>query len=184
MLAYLFWHVPSAGVEQRDYESALLAFQADLAGAPPRGFVTCATYRISEVPWLDNRRGYEDWYLVGSSAALDALNEAAIRPQRSDAHAAIASKMGPGHGGLYQHVFGDDQPLAGGRAVWMTRPRGIRHEPAPRSHQRGDGLSQLLATPDGSRPRRRVRHHRNGRAQSVAPQGMASAHRGANRSSL
>jgi hypothetical protein len=132
MLAYLFWHVPSAGTEPRDYESALLAFQADLAGAPPPGFVACATYRISEVPWLDNHRGYEDWYLVASSAALDALNQAAVRPQRWDVHAAIASRMGPGHGGLYHHVFGDGQTLAGARAVWMTRPRGIRYEPVLR----------------------------------------------------
>jgi hypothetical protein len=129
MLAYLFWHVPSAGVEPRDYESALLAFQADLGAAPPSGFFACATYQISEVPWLDHQRGYEDWYLVSSAAELDALNEAAVKPARWDVHAAIASKMGAGHGGLYQHLYGGDRQLDGRRAVWMTRPRGIRYQP-------------------------------------------------------
>jgi len=129
MLAYLFWHVPLAGVELRDYESALLAFQADLAAAPPSGLCACATYQISEVPWLDDHRGYEDWYLVPSSAELDALNEAAVKPARWDVHAAIASRMGSGHGGLYRHLYGSERPLDGSRAVWMTRPRGIRYEP-------------------------------------------------------
>jgi hypothetical protein len=81
---------------------------------------------------LDNHGGYEDWYLVRSSAALDDLNEAAVSPQRWDVHAAIASKMGPGHGGLYQHLYGHEQPRDGQRAVWITRPRGIRYEPVLR----------------------------------------------------
>src|SRR5262245_66520897 len=104
MLAYLFWHVPLAGVELRDYESALLAFQADLAAAPPSGLCACASYQISEVPWLDDHRGYEDWYLVRSFADLDALNDAAVKPARWDVHAAIASRMGSGDGGLCREL--------------------------------------------------------------------------------
>ena len=129
MLAYLFWHVPLAGVEPRDYESALLAFLADLASGPPAGLVACATYQISPVPWLSGERGYEDWYLVPSSAELDSVNEAAVDPKRWDVHGAIASKIGAGHGGLYQHLYGQDQPLGGRRALWLTRPRGIRYQP-------------------------------------------------------
>jgi hypothetical protein len=128
MLAYLFWHAPLAAVETQDYEAALLDFQADLAPARPSGFAACATYRISEVPWLDSQKRYEDWYFVRASAHLDALNEAAVAPERWDVHAAIASKMQLGYGGLYRHFYGDEQPLAGTRAVWLTRPRGIRYE--------------------------------------------------------
>jgi hypothetical protein len=117
MLAYLFWHAPLAAVETQDYEAALLDFQADLARARPSGFAACATYRISEVPWLDSRKRYEDWYFVRASAHLDALNEAAVAPERWDVHAAIASKMQLGYGGLYRHFYGDEQPLAGTRAV-------------------------------------------------------------------
>jgi hypothetical protein len=128
MLAYVFWHLPRPDFSSQDYEAALLDFVTDLASTPPRGFASCATYRISEVPWLDRRRGYEDWYFVQSSADLDALNTAAVSPRRWDVHAAIASKMEIGHGGLYYHLRGDQQPLGGERVAWLTRPRGIRYE--------------------------------------------------------
>jgi hypothetical protein len=131
MLAYIFWHVPLAGIGPKNYEAALLAFQRDLAEAPPSGFASCAAYEISEVPWLDGRRGYEDWYFIDSSAALDALNEAAVAPRRREIHGAIASKMDLGHGGLYRHVFGEEQSF-GERVVWLTRPRGIDYEPVLR----------------------------------------------------
>jgi hypothetical protein len=136
MLAYVFWHVPAAGISPSDYEAASLGFQRDLAKTPPSGFASCATYQISEVPWLDGRRGYEDWYFIHSSAALDALNEAAVAPLRRDVHAAIASKMDFGHGGLYRHVFGEAQSF-GTRVVWLTRPRGIDYEPVLRNMAEG-----------------------------------------------
>jgi hypothetical protein len=128
MLAYVFWHIPRADVSLKDYEAALVNFHADLASVPPHGFASCATYRISAVPWLDGRQGYEDWYFVQSSAGLDTLNEAAVQPKRWDVHAAIATKMEIGYGGLYQHLHGDEQPLSCERAMWLTRPRGIRYE--------------------------------------------------------
>lgn len=128
MLAYVFWHVPRADCSSKDYEAALVNFLANLASVPPQGFASCATYRISAVPWLDGRQGYEDWYFVQSSADLDSLNEAAVQPKRWDVHAAIATKMEVGYGGLYQHLHGDEQPLSGERATWLTRPRGIRYQ--------------------------------------------------------
>jgi hypothetical protein len=128
MLAYVFWHVPRPDFTSREYERALMDFLADLASAPPRGLASCATYRISEVPWSAGRRGHEDWYFVQSSADLDALNEAAVAPRRWDVHAAVATKMEIGHGGLYRHLHGEEQPLGGERAAWLTRPRGIRYE--------------------------------------------------------
>jgi hypothetical protein len=142
MLAYIFWHVPFAGISPGEYEAASLGFQRDLAAAPPPGFASCATYQISEVPWLDGRRGYEDWYFIESSAALDALNEAAVAPRRRDVHAAIASKMDFGHGGLYRHVFGEAQTV-GARVVWLARPRGIDYEPVLRKI--ADGSSGFLS---------------------------------------
>ena len=131
MRAYLFWHAPSTDVDPRHYETALLDFMSDLSSAPPHGFGSCATYRISEVPWLNNLQGYEDWYFVHSSADLDALNEAAVKPSRWDVHAQIARKMAVGHGGVYQHLHGQEQPRDGARAAWLTRPRGIRYQRYP-----------------------------------------------------
>ena len=130
MLAYLFWHAPSPDVDPRQYETALLEFLSDLSGSPPAGFGSCTTFQISEVPWLNKQPRYEDWYFVRSSADLDALNEAAVKPSRWNVHAAVASKMGVGHGGLYQHLLGHEQPHDGGRAAWLTRPRGIRYQDA------------------------------------------------------
>src|SRR5262249_44164799 len=40
----------------------------------------------------------------------------------------IADKMDFGHGGLYEHLQGDAQSSGGERAVWLTRPRGIRYQ--------------------------------------------------------
>ncbi len=129
MIAYVFWHAPLAEFSPQQYRSALLDFQKDLVREPPLGLVSCATYQISEVPWLNRRQGYEDWYFVRSCANLDALNEAAVKPSRWDVHAGIATKMEIGVGGLYQHLHGDEQPSGGDRAIWLTRPRGIRYQP-------------------------------------------------------
>jgi hypothetical protein len=132
MLAYIFWHVPFADIDVREYESALLGFHTDLVASSPPGFKASSTYQISEVPWLNGRPGYEDWCFLTSSAALDALNEAAIRPERWNVHAAIASKTDFGHGGLYYHLHGAEQPIVGSRVIWLKRPRGIRYEQALR----------------------------------------------------
>jgi hypothetical protein len=128
MLAYVFWHVPSADIAAKDYEAALLEFQSGLAGAPPPGLLSCSSYRIPEVPWLNGHRGYEDWYVLESTAALDSLNKAAVSPERWNVHAAVAEKMDFGYGGLYEHLQGDAQSAAGARAVWLKRPRGIRYQ--------------------------------------------------------
>jgi hypothetical protein len=127
MLAYIFWHAPFANTDPRDYEAALLGFQADLAAAPPPGLASCAAYRIAAVPWLDDRPGYEDWYFVNSFAALEALNDAAINARRAPIHAGVASKMEVGHGGLYRHFLGEAQ-AGSGRVAWLRRPRGIQYE--------------------------------------------------------
>jgi hypothetical protein len=128
MLAYVFWHTPLAGLDAREYETPLLEFHADLARNPPAGLVTSATYRVSGLPWLNGRTGYEDWCLLTSPAALDGLNQAAVTPERWAVHAAIASKTDFGHGGLYYRLYGDELPIAGTRVFWLRRPRGIRYE--------------------------------------------------------
>jgi len=131
MLAYIFWHAPFAGADPRAYDAALLAFQADLAAAPPPGLTSCTTYRIAAVPWLGDRPGYEDWYVVSSFAALEALNDAAINARRAPIHAAVASKMETGHGGLYRHFLGEffgEAQAGSGRIAWVRRPRGIEYQ--------------------------------------------------------
>ena len=132
MLAYIFWHAPMAGVDAAAYEAALTTFQAELMRAPPPGFKSCGSFRIGEVPWLGGRGGYEDWCFVGASADLDPLNDAAVDARRRGRHDAVASQTEIGHGGLYRHFHGEEQPHAGARIMWLRRPRGIAFEPALR----------------------------------------------------
>ena len=128
MLAYIFWHAPYVDIDVSEYEKALLGFHADLMADPPAEFEGSATYQISEVPWLNGLPGYEDWCFMTSSAALDTLNNAAVRPGRWNVHAAVSSKTDFGHGGLYYHLHGVKKPIAGSRVIWLKRPRGIRYE--------------------------------------------------------
>ncbi len=128
MLAFLFWHRPSGGVSTAAYRAALTAYHRSLVGMDCRGFHGSFSAAVEAVPWLDGRDGYEDWYLVESSAALDRLNEAGIAPERHALHDAIAAPMAVGHGGLYRHLWGDDTPAPDGAGLWLSRPRGIDFE--------------------------------------------------------
>ena len=73
MLAYLFWHRPFGRVDRKLYEEALLRFQSDLAAANPAGFIGASSFQIEPVRWLDDLPGYEDWYLLEGSWAIDPL---------------------------------------------------------------------------------------------------------------
>lgn len=75
MLAYVFWHRPSDGVDKDAYECRLRAFHRALS-------VPSASFWLSALPFAD-RAGYEDWYLVPSWHELGELNRAAISGQRS-----------------------------------------------------------------------------------------------------
>ena len=129
MLAYIFWHRPYEMHAQPVYESALLEFHRQLAQTSPRGFKASAAYRISPTPWLGAREGYEDWYLVDGSWALDPLNQGAVIGRMESPHAAIAALMETGYGGLYSLVLGEPAHPPRSRVAWLSRPRGIRYEP-------------------------------------------------------
>lgn len=129
MLAYLFWHRPYPETSAAAYEAALLGFHRQLAEARPIGFQASAAYRITPTPWLGEREGYEDWYLVDASWALDPLNRGAVTGVVEAAHAAIAALMEVGYGGLYAQVWGELTRPRDSRVAWLSRPRGIRYEP-------------------------------------------------------
>jgi hypothetical protein len=125
MHAYLFWHRPSATAEAKRYEEALLSFQQRLAERPPPGFRAAGSYRISAVPWLDDRPGYEDWCYVDGSWALDPLNGFAVAGAAKAPHDAAAAQMEIGHGGLYSLAWGTPELTQRPTVTWLTRPRGI-----------------------------------------------------------
>lgn len=124
MLAYVFFHRAAPGVETPDYEAALRRFHAALAGEPPRGFIGSSTYRVGDM--------YADWYLVESSAALDALNEAAVSGARSASHDKAARMATDGAGKLLALVSGSASAGAGFE-IRFSKPAGMGY---PELYQR------------------------------------------------
>ncbi len=116
MLAYVFSHRPAGGVDFSDYEAALRHFHATLASAPPSGFLESTTYRVGE--------RYSDWYLVENSAALDALNLAAVSGPRTAAHDSAARMAADGVGKLYS-LAGGETTGGAGFEVHFAKPPGM-----------------------------------------------------------
>jgi hypothetical protein len=128
MLAYLFWHWPRPQVATGDYEVDLIAFHAALAAEPPPGFQRSLTFSVGPLPWLgEPARGYEDWYVVTDSAALDPLDAAAVAGRRKIPHDRAARGAAGGAGGLYR-LYGGDLDLTKARtATWLHKPEGLAY---------------------------------------------------------
>ncbi|MBV9599637.1 MAG: hypothetical protein JOZ87_22640 [Chloroflexi bacterium] len=129
MLAYVFWHWPKPDVSTAEYEQFQRAFHAALAQSEPGGFVSSLTFRVAgQAPWLGGTPAYADWYLVDDSAALDALNVAAVSGVCEAPHAHIAQAMSAGAGSLLA-LHSDAAPARAPRlpavrhATWLTKPR-------------------------------------------------------------
>ena len=125
MLAYIFWHRPFPHIDSKLYEESIMRFQSDLERQPPPGLRAAATFRIEAVPWLSNHAGYEDWYLLEGSWAMDPLDGFAITGRMQPSHDTAAAQMEEGQGGLYAHAGGDPSPALQSSVFWLTRPRGI-----------------------------------------------------------
>ena len=129
MLAYIFWHIPKPEIRRSDYENGLVSFSRGLAQSACEGLKSADSFRISAVPWLDDRGGYEDWAIVDGAWVLEALNAMAVSGQMATPHSTVAQAMEIGHGGLYYHLWGDLEPQAADGAQWLSRPRGIDFRP-------------------------------------------------------
>jgi hypothetical protein len=116
VLAYVFFHRAGSGVEAPAYEAALRRFHTALAGEPPPGFISSTTYRIGN--------GYADWYLVDNSAALDRLNEAAVKGARSSPHDAVAHMSADGAGKLLMLRSGSPRTEPGFE-IRFSKPAGM-----------------------------------------------------------
>ncbi len=126
MLAYVFWHRRRALVSAPEYEAALCAFHAVLWEGSIPGLLGLRIRRLAHVPWLPGAaEGYEDWYLLESSAALDVLNEAAVTGPRRAAHDRIAALADDGVAGLYAPRLGE--PIEPAIAYWMSKPRRLSY---------------------------------------------------------
>lgn len=118
MLAYVFFHRAGSGVEAQSYETALRRFHAALAGEPPPGFISSTTYRLGDA--------YADWYLVDDSAALDRLNEAAVKGARSLPHDVVAHMSADGAGKLLMLRAGSVRTEPG-YEIRFSKPAGMSY---------------------------------------------------------
>ena len=114
----MFFHRPGTGVEAPPYEAALRRFHASLASEPPPGFISSTTYRVGN--------GYADWYLVDNSAALDRLNEAAVKGARSSPHDAVAHMSADGAGKLLMLRSGSARTEPGFE-IRFSKPAGMSY---------------------------------------------------------
>jgi hypothetical protein len=130
-LAYVFSHRPAPEAEVAAYEDALRRFHSALGSARPSGFIASTTFRIGD--------GYSDWYLVGSSAALDALNEAAVSGTRASPHDAAARMAADGAGKLLSLASGEPD-LGGGHEVRFSKPAGMGYPDLYRRLESWTGL--------------------------------------------
>jgi hypothetical protein len=118
--AYVFWHQPQREISTQRYESRLRVFHQELSCHRPKGFRFSMAFAVVDAPWLEGRSGYEDWYVLQNSDAIDALEQAATSVQLFTSHRGIASISKWGSGALYRHLQGPHQ-LSGGSAQWTSR---------------------------------------------------------------
>lgn len=124
MLAYLFFHHLRSGTDSCDYEEGLRRFHAALAEAGVAGFAGSKSFHVGDE--------YCDWYLVESSAVLDALNDAAVSGARSAKHDAVAHHATDFAGKLLKLVDGMHD-LEGGFEIRFSKPRGMSYPELYRS---------------------------------------------------
>jgi hypothetical protein len=117
MLAYVFWHRPTKGIDPEEYEEAQRGFHGALE-------VTSACFRLAELPFSKEGNGYEDWYLVEDWGKLGELNSTAVDSTRRADHGRAASHAAEGWGAVYSLVRGHPASIPEG-VRWLDKPRGI-----------------------------------------------------------
>ena len=127
-LAYTFWHWRRSSVPAAEYEERQRTFHAALAEHPPAGFSHSISSSVTGAPWANGGgEAYQDRYIVRDSAALDALEEAAISGARQRPHDDAARDAEGGTAGLYQARVG--RPISAPRqTLWFAKPDGMRYE--------------------------------------------------------
>ncbi len=129
MLAYVFWHWRYPTVEKTDYQKRIINFQETLGTHKPSGFQYSTVFEIEHVPWSEGGgEVYEEWYVLDSSAALDALNEAAVTGPCKEPHNQVARDAAGGIGGLYRLHAGASGLATAHVALWFSKPSWMTYE--------------------------------------------------------
>jgi hypothetical protein len=129
VIAYVFWHRRSPGIDDRSYADLLRRFHRILAAHPTPGFLGSYSYRLSAAPWLPGHEtAYEDWYLLENSAAIDPLNDGAVSAPRQADHDQVAMRAGSGSGGLYRLRRGNPELQSAAFTAWFAKPEGMTYD--------------------------------------------------------
>ena len=128
MLAYVFWHWPIPDIDDASYRNLLQIFHETLKANPPRGFLRSVAFAVSRLPLqTTSQPGFEDWYLLEDSGALDVINHAAVSGVCEEPHNQVARYAAGGTAGLYRLRAGSED-LAGARyATWLSKPEGLSY---------------------------------------------------------
>lgn len=127
-LAYTFWHWRRSSIPAAEYEARQRAFHAALAAHPPAGFSQSISSSLTGAPWANaGGDAYQDRYVVRDSAALDALEQAAISGARQRPHDDAARVAEGGTAGLYQARIGR-LVTAPRHAAWFAKPEGMSYD--------------------------------------------------------
>ena len=127
-LAYVFWHWLEVDADVAAYEDALTAFQQALLDNAPPGYRRAAVFRQGSAPWILERGStYVDWYITDGSAALDALNDAAVSAACRAAHDTAAGRAAGGTAGLYRLRQGAVRASEVHCATWFSKPAGMSY---------------------------------------------------------
>jgi hypothetical protein len=127
MLAYVFWHFRRENVVQADYERDLRIFHEILSAHPPAGFLRSWVSHLQGVPWLGGVEGYEDWYLLEESAALDRLEAGSVSGKLEEPHRGIARLAAGGTAGLYNPLGSGAVSMDAPTAVWFGKPAAMSY---------------------------------------------------------
>jgi hypothetical protein len=128
MLAYVFWHWRYPHIEKLSYQQLLIDFHTALRAQKPVGFDYSTVFQVEHVPWLSMAgEAYEEWYILENSAALDALNEAAITGLCREPHQQAARSAAGGTAGLYR-LRASSVITTAHVALWFAKPAGMSYE--------------------------------------------------------
>jgi hypothetical protein len=128
MLAYVFWHWPKSGVPIEEYETRVWEFQETLRRDGPAERMDSVVWRVRGAGWLPAGAGYEEWYTLPDTGALQSLNDGAVSGAVRGPHDAVARLAAGGTAGLYRPVNPGNTSLLARTAQWFSKPAGTTYE--------------------------------------------------------
>lgn len=84
-------------------------------------------WRVTGATWLPDGNGYEDWYLLDDTCALETIQKAAVSGNLQHQHDLIAAFAAGGTAGLYRPALVPDGWTDGAISQWFGKPPGVTY---------------------------------------------------------